>query len=465
MEQNLQLTILKSFIHDEKFCRAALPHVKPEYFQGEYKIVYELLLDFIGKYNKLPNKTILEIEFNKSDAVTKPNATEALKIIRDIDNFEIVEYDWIVNSTEKWCKDRAVHIAIMESISIIDGRNEKASEGMIPDILSKALSVTFDTNVGHDYVESAEERYEYYHKKENKISFDLDIFNKITNGGITRKTLNFFLAGPYVGKSLALCHLSAAYLSMGYNVLYITLELAEERIAERIDANLMNTSLDDIVKIEHADFTNKISGIASKTQGRLIIKEYPTGAAHVGHFRALLQELKMKKNFIPDIICVDYLNLCASQRMKGLSGSVNSYSLVKATGEELRGFAVEQNVAIWTATQVNREGSKSSDFDMTDTSECIAIDQTVKLRDGSQTVIGNIDIGDQITANDGYKTVLVRHHNKMKECVKINLKSGKSIVVSKDHVFPTKDLDGIVNRRSVNTGLLTGMKLKSIIAG
>ena len=298
MEQNLQLTILKSLIHDEKFCRAARPHVKPEYVQGEYKIVYEILLDFIGKYNKLPNKTILEIEFNASDAVTKPNATEALCIIRDIDNFETNEYDWMINSTEKWCKDRAVHIAIMESISIIDGRNEKVGEGMIPEILSKALSVTFDTNVGHDYIESAEERYEYYHKKENKLSFDLDIFNKITNGGVARKTLNVILAGPYVGKSLTKCHLAAGYLSMGYNVLYITLELAEEKIAERIDANLMNTKLDDIIHIEKDSFKNKITNISSRTQGKLIIKEYPTGSAHVGHFRALLQELKMKKNFI-----------------------------------------------------------------------------------------------------------------------------------------------------------------------
>lgn len=262
-----------------------------------------------------------------------------------------------------------------------------------------------------------------------------------------------------VGKSLVMCHLASSYLSQGLNVLYITMEMAEERIAERIDANLLDTRIDQLKNLSESSFTTKITDLSKKTRGKLLIKEYPTASAHAGHFRALLNELSLKKNFKPDIIFIDYLNICASSRIKGLSGGVNTYSLVKAIAEELRGLAVENNVPIWTATQVNRQGASNSDMELTDTSECIAITERVQLRDGSFKTMDEIEIGDQIKANDDYKTVMFRHHNKVKDCVKITTKSGKSIVVSKEHVFPTKTQDGSIKRLSVSDGLSIGDKL------
>ncbi len=299
--------------------------------------------------------------------------------IRNIDVAEPVELEWLVDSTEKWCKDRAVYLAIMESISIIDGKSGESGEGMIPDILSKALSVTFDTNVGHDYLENADGRFDFYHKKEDKIAFDLDMFNVITGGGIPRKTLNIILAGTGCGKSLGMCHMASAALSQGRNVLYITLEMAEEKIAERIDANLFDTRIDQLINLSKDSFNSKVKKISEKTHGKLIINEYPTAAAHCGHFRALLNELKLKKNFVPDIIYIDYLNICASSRMKGLSGSINTYSLIKSIAEEIRGLAVEFNVPIWSATQVTRAGFSSSDVEITDTSESFGLPATADL--------------------------------------------------------------------------------------
>jgi replicative DNA helicase len=377
MEPNLQTIILKGLIHDEKFCRKALPHIKPEYFQNEHRVVYELILKFIAKYNKLPNSAVLNIEFQNSDKIADTIAVS--KLISDANVPEIVEYDWLVNTTEKWCKDRAVHIAIMESIAIIDGRSAtNAAEGMIPDILSKALAVTFDTNVGHDYIEDAQKRFDFYHRIEDKISFDIDMLNQITNGGVTRKTLNIILAGTAVGKSLAMCHLAAAALAQGRNVLYITMEMSEEKIAERNDANLFDLPIDQISQLSNEMFNHKIKNIASKTHGKLIIKEYPTGAAHVGHFRALLMELKLKKNFVPDIIFVDYLNICASSRIRGGAES-GSYTLIKSIAEELRGLAVEFNVPVWSATQVTRSGYSSSDVEITDTAESFGLPATADL--------------------------------------------------------------------------------------
>lgn len=377
MEPNLQTIILKGLIHDEKFCRKALPHIKPEYFQNEHRVVYELILKFIAKYNKLPNSAVLNIEFQNSDKIADTIAVS--KLISDANTPEIVEYDWLVNTTEKWCKDRAVHIAIMESIAIIDGRSAtNAAEGMIPDILSKALAVTFDTNVGHDYIEDAQKRFDFYHRIEDKISFDIDMLNQITNGGVTRKTLNIILAGTAVGKSLAMCHLAAAALAQGRNVLYITMEMSEEKIAERNDANLFDLPIDQISQLSNEMFNHKIKNIANKTHGKLIIKEYPTGAAHVGHFRALLMELKLKKNFVPDIIFVDYLNICASSRIRGGAES-GSYTLIKSIAEELRGLAVEFNVPVWSATQVTRSGYSSSDVEITDTAESFGLPATADL--------------------------------------------------------------------------------------
>lgn len=379
MESSLQTIILKNLIHDENFCRKTLPHIKIDYFEGEHKLVYDLIVNFIGKYNKLPNSQVLAIEFGKLEALSGPDRINAGKLIHDLDTREEVDYEWLVDSTEKWCKDRAVYIAIMESISIIDGKSDTHSEGMIPDILSKALSVTFDTNVGHDYIESADDRYEFYHRIEDKIEFDIDMLNKITNGGVSRKTLNIILAGTAVGKSLAMCHLASAAMSQGRNVLYITMEMAEEKIAERIDANLFDVPIDQITNLTKDAFDSKVKRIASKTHGKLIIKQYPTASAHAGHFRALLMELKLKKNFIPDIIFIDYLNICASSRMKGLSGAVNTYTYIKAIAEELRGLAVEFNVPVWSATQVTRSGYSNTDVEITDTSESFGLPATADL--------------------------------------------------------------------------------------
>lgn len=376
--QDLQTTILKSLTKNEEFCRKALPHIKAEYFENEFKPVYQLFLDFLTKYNKLPTSKVLEIEFQQSIHVDKPNATDVLNTIRDLDNYEPVQDDWLVESTEKWCKDRAVHLAIMESITIIDGKSQKG-EGMIPEILSKALSVTFDSNVGHDYIESSEQRYDFYHTVEDKMPFDLSKFNEITKGGVPRKTLNIILAGTGVGKSLAMCHFASAALAQGKNVLYITMEMAEERIAERIDANLFDISIGKLDQMPKQLFDVKIKQIKEKTQGKLIVKEYPTASAHTGHFRALLNELKLKKDFIPDVIYIDYLNICASSRMKGLGGSINTYSFVKAIAEEMRGLAVEFNVPIWSATQVTRTGFGNTDVEITDTSESFGLPATADL--------------------------------------------------------------------------------------
>lgn len=379
MDNNLEDIIIKNLVQNEIFCRKALPHLKTEYFEGHYKSVYGLILSFISKYNKLPNSNVLDIEFQNSDYVNRNDRNEVAKCISEINIPCEVELEWLIDSTEKWCKDRAVHLAVMEAITIIDGKSKTKGEGLIPDILAKALSVTFDTNVGHDYIANAEQRYEFYHKTEDKIPFDLDMLNVITGGGIPRKTLNIILAGTGVGKSLGMCHLASAALSQGKNVLYITMEMSEEKISERIDANLLDVRIDQLKDLSRASFTSKIKNISDRTKGTLIVKEYPTAAAHVGHFRALLIELKMKKKFIPDIIFIDYLNICSSSRIKGLSGGINTYSLIKSIAEEIRGLAVEFNVPIWSATQVTRSGMSNSDIEITDTSESFGLPATSDL--------------------------------------------------------------------------------------
>lgn len=377
MDNTLQLTILKSLIHSEPFCRKALPHIRSDYFESPgQRLAYELILEFIAKYNRLPTHVALEIELQHSKDGTPSARMEAADMIQNMEVVEKVDETWLVDMTEKWCKERAVMLAIFEAISIIDGKRDGMAPGAIPEILTKALSVSFDTNVGHDYIEAASSRYDFYHRVENKIPFDLEMFNTITKGGVPRKTLNIIMAGTNVGKSLAMCHMASAMLSQGKNVLYITMEMAEERIAERIDANLFDVPLDQLSDVSKDTFDSKIRRISEKTKGKLIIKEYPTASAHAGHFRALLTELKMKKNFIPEVIFIDYLNICASSRMKGLGGAINSYSFVKAIAEELRGLAVEFDVPIWSATQVNRTGFASSDIEITDTSESFGLPAT-----------------------------------------------------------------------------------------
>lgn len=374
MTPNFQTTVLRNLITNEDYTRKVIPFLKKDYFEGPHRQVFDQVIGFVNKYNKLPTAEALGIEL--SENMTEAQYEEVKDIMTNLGSDETINEQWLLDNTEKWCQDRSIFLAVMKSIAIIDGKDPSLTKNALPSLLSDALSVSFDTNIGHDYIDNSDDRYEFYHKVEEKIPFDLEYFNKITKGGLPNKTLNIALAGTGVGKSLFMCHVGAAAMAQGKNVLYITMEMAEERIAERIDANLMNLPIDQLENLSKDMFDNKISKILSKTVGKLIIKEYPTGAAHVGHFRALLNELKLKKNFQPDIVFIDYLNICSSSRMKGLGGSINTYSLVKAIAEEIRGLAVEFNVPIVSATQTTRAGYSSSDVGLEDTSESFGLPAT-----------------------------------------------------------------------------------------
>jgi archaellum biogenesis ATPase FlaH len=379
LQTNLEQTILRNLLTDENYMRKVLPFIKPDYFEGVYRILFKEAGKYVGKYNKLPTTESFKIELDQSDRLTGEQYTMAVDILPQLFSKEPIDDQWLLDTTEKWCQDRAIYNAIMESISIIDGKHESLTKGALPDLLSKALGVAFDTNVGHDYVENYEERFDFYHTEEDRIPFDLDYFNRITKGGVPRKTLNIALAGTGVGKSLFMCHVAAGALVEGRNVLYITMEMAEERIAERIDANLLNVAIDQLPNMSRDMFRTKVEEIGRKTTGKLIVKEYPTGSAHSGHFRALLNELKLKRQFEPDIIFIDYLNICASSRMKAMGGSINSYTYIKAIAEELRGLAVEFNVPIFSATQTTRSGYGNSDVGLEDTSESFGLPATADL--------------------------------------------------------------------------------------
>ena len=371
----IEQKILTNLIYDEHYCRKVIPFIKKEYFQDRKEaIIASEIVKFFTAYNKPLTKEILSIEIgNRKDL----NDKELAEVNNYVDSLthEAVNEDWMLQNTEKFCKDRAVYNAILNSISIIDGRDKVHTQDSIPSILSDALAVTFDSHVGHDYLDNSAERFDFYHRVEEKIAFDLEMFNKITKGGLSKKTLNIALAGTGVGKSLFMCHVAASCLIQNKNVLYITMEMAEERIAERIDANLLNLTMDELKVVDKDIFDNRLEKIRKKTQGKLIVKEYPTASAHAGHFRALLEELKLKREFKPDIIMIDYLNICASQRMKQ-GGSVNSYTYIKAIAEELRGLAVEYNVPIVSATQTTRSGFTNSDPGLEDTSESFGLPAT-----------------------------------------------------------------------------------------
>ena len=376
---NLEQTILRNILVDESFMRKVLPFIKPDYFEGTYRTLFKELGRFANKYNKLPTLEAFKIEIDASDKFNVETYAHALEILPNIFLKEETNQQWLYDTTEKWCQDRAIYNAIMESISIIDGKHETLTKQALPSLLEGALSVSFDTNIGHDYIENVEDRWDFYHSQEERIPFDLDYFNQITKGGLPRKTLNIALAGTGVGKSLFMCHVAANALTQGRNVLYITMEMAEERIAERIDANLLNVPIDQLENLTKDMLKTKVSNIKMKGNGKLIIKEYPTGQANTSHFRALLNELKLKRNFVPEIIFVDYLNICASARMKGMGGSINSYTYIKAIAEEMRGLAVEFNVPIVSATQTTRSGFSSSDPGLEDTSESFGLPATADL--------------------------------------------------------------------------------------
>ena len=373
----IQTHTLNHLLNNEDYCRRVIPFIKKEYYAGEHAVVFELIVKFVGAHNKLPTGKILDLELQKL-SLPHEQLNSAAVLINELKTKSDIDTDYLINETEKWCKEKAVYNAIMESIQIIDGKTEK-SDGAIPEILSEALGTSFDQAIGHDYIDNSEDRYDFYNRKEDKIPFDLDYMNKITKGGLPNKTLNIALAGTGVGKSLFMCHCAASNLQLSKNVLYITMEMAEERIAERIDANLMDYPIQSLSTLPKNVYTTKIEKIAKASVGKLIVKEYPTGAAHTGHFRALLNELKLKKNFKPDIIYIDYLNICSSARMRGLGGSINSYSYIKAIAEELRGLAVEFNVPIVSATQTTRSGFGNTDVGLEDTSESFGLPATADL--------------------------------------------------------------------------------------
>ena len=376
--ERVPLTILSNLLHDEVYARKVLPFIRDEYFEERTdRVVFQQIAEYVKAYDGLPTKEVLHIEAEKRDDLTQDEFSLVENLI-DALHESTSERVWAQDTTESWCKERAIYLALMKSIQIADGQDEKRSNDAIPDILKDALAVGFDQHVGHDYIDDSEGRYEYYHRKENKIEFDLEMFNKITAGGVSNKTLNIALAGTGVGKSLFMCHYAASVLLQGKNVLYVTCEMAEEKIAERIDANLLNTNIKEVAELPKSIFEKKVNKLREKTQGKLIIKEYPTASAHVGHFRSLLSELKLKKNFTPDIIFIDYLNICASSRYRS-AVNVNSYNYVKAIAEELRGLAVEFDVPIFSATQTTRSGFTSTDPDLTDTSESFGLPATADL--------------------------------------------------------------------------------------
>ena len=362
-------------ILDDGYMRKVLPFVKDEYFEGLYRKLYTTFKNYVEEYNRSPTKEAFILESN----MTEQNFSVMQDAFDKLYKEEKVDTEWLVDQTEKWCQGRALEIAIVESVNVIEGKHDTLTKGALPDLLQKALGVAFDVNVGHDYIDNVEERWDFYDKKEERLPFDLEMLNKITKGGVPNKTLNIALAGTGVGKSLFMCHVASSALTDGKNVLYITMEMAEERIAERIDANLLNVPIDQLEGMPKTLFTEKVKALSSKTSGKLIIKEYPTGSAHAGHFRALLGELKLKRQFVPDIIFIDYLNICASSRMKGMGGAINSYTYIKAIAEELRGLAVEFDLPIFSATQTTRSGYSNSDVGLEDTSESFGLPATADL--------------------------------------------------------------------------------------
>lgn len=375
---NLERAIFNNLLNNETYARKTIPFLKPEYFHNRNdKVVFELINAYVMEYNAFPTKEAMLVDLNNRDNISEDQFKECKEIVEEIPNQsdQLSNVDWLVDQTEKFCQDKAIYNAIMASIQVMDDKTGKLSKGSIPQLLSDALAVSFDTSIGHDFIEDAESRFEFYHRKEERLPFDIDFLNKITRGGLPRKTLNILLAGTGVGKTLAMCHFAASYMSAGKSVLYITMEMAEEKIAERIDANLLNVPLDELSVLPKESYDKKMTRLKEKTVGRLIVKEYPTSTAGAANFRHLLNELKIKKNFVPDVIFIDYLNICMSSRLKQ-GANVNSYTYIKAIAEELRGLAVEFNVPVISATQTTRSGFDSSDVGLTDTSESFGLPAT-----------------------------------------------------------------------------------------
>jgi hypothetical protein len=375
----LQTLILQNIIQDNDYCRKVIPHIRKKYFEGTHRGVFGEVTNFVVKYGKLPDKSSLLIQLEES-SVSDDRYTEMARLIDEVyEPVKVESIDWLLDKTERWCQDSACELAVLDAVKILNGEDVKHDRGMIPKLFKDALAVTFDNSVGHDYLHDAAERWERYHTKTDKIPFSLEVFNEVTDGGYEKKTLNIFIAGIHVGKSLMMAAMAADAIMANKKVLYISMEMAEEKVAERVDANLMNREISDLGNIAKDDFVKKVEKIKAKTDGNLIVKQYPTAGAHVGHFRALLEDLKVKKEFTPDVVFVDYLNICASERIRGIGGNNGTYILVKSIAEELRGLAVEYQVPVWSATQFTRDGMDSSDPSMTQTSESIGLPATVDL--------------------------------------------------------------------------------------
>ncbi len=438
LNQTIEKTVLSNLITNENFTRKVIPFLKGNYFDvREEKVVFEEITKFVDKYNKIPTKTTLEIELDGRKDLSEIEHKKVVELIQSLNSTD-VDFDWLVNTSEKFCQDKAIYNAIVDGIKIIDGKDGQRTPDAIPEILTEALGVSFDSSVGHDYLGDSENRFDYYHRVEKKIPFDLEFFNKITKGGLPPKTLNIALAGTGVGKSLFMCHVAANCLSQGKNVLYITLEMAEERIAERIDANLMNISMEDLHDLPKTMFQDKIAKITKKTSGKLIVKEYPTASAHSGHFRGLIKELAIKKSFKPDIVFIDYLNICASSRFKGAQ-NVNSYMYIKAIAEELRGLAVETNVPFMSATQTTRTGFVSSDVGLEDTSESFGLPATA---DFMFALISNEEL-------DGLNQILVKQLKNRYNDPTINKRFVVGIDRSKMRLY---DVENNAQKELVNNG-------------
>ena len=373
----IETSILSQLIHSEQYARKVLPFLKEEYFQTiTDRLLVTKIKEYMEKYNVPPSKDALYIELENTDSLSEADYSNTVSQVEQLKQDDDVNEQWLIDKTEEFCQEKAVYNAIMESIHIIDGKNKNKTKQAIPQVLSEALAVSFDNHIGHDFIEDYQQRFDFYHHKEERVPFDLDYMNRITKGGLPRKSLNIILAGTGVGKSLAMCHFAASNMMEGKNVLYITMEMAEEKIAERIDANLLNVKVDELINLPKDMYDKKIDELRQRTPGRLIIKEYPTASAHSGHFRHLINELKIKRNFTPDIIYIDYLNICSSSRTKAIGGTINSYTFIKAIAEELRGLAVEKNVPIVSATQTTRSGFSNSDLGLEDTSESFGLPAT-----------------------------------------------------------------------------------------
>lgn len=396
----IEQTILSGAVYDDLYSRRVLPHLKEEYFrQDGQRITFNLLSEYVNKYNKMPTRDALALDLTNKKGLSQAEFEDAVRVIEALEKPE-VDHDWLVDNTESFCQDKGLFNALTHAIDIADGNDKGVGRGEIPKLLADALGISFDTAIGHEFMDDAEARFAYYHERGDKIPFMLDSFNQRTRGGFERKTLNILLGGTNVGKSLVMCSLAADYMMKGYNVLYITLEMAEKKIAQRIDANLLDTNMDDLLELSLEAYLKKIEKVKGKAPGRLVVKEFPTASAHVGHFRHVVNELKLKKNFVPDIIFIDYLNICASSRVKA-GANANSYTIVKSIAEELRGFFVETNTVGITATQTNRDGFDNSDVDLTSTSESFGVPMTADW-------MGAIVSNDELVAASQYMVIQLK---------------------------------------------------------